>query len=188
MNSPPAHEVTALLLGWRKGDKSALDKVVAIVYQELLRTARHYMRRERAEHTLQSAALVNETYLRLIEIRRIDWQSRAHFLAMAAQLMRRILVDHARKRSYAKRGGAQQMLTLSGAEQISGKETVKLVELDDALKTLAAMSEQQGKVVELRFFGGLTIEETAEVIGVSHATVERDWVVARAWLHRELSK
>jgi RNA polymerase sigma factor (TIGR02999 family) len=189
MTTPPTSELTQLLVDWRRGDKAALDKLMPIVYQELRRMARRYMRGEHVGHTLQSAALVNEAYLRLINIKNMDWQNRAHFFAMAAQLMRRILVDHARSRNYAKRGGAQQQkLSLSEADQFAGKQDVDVVALDDALKRLAAMSEQQGKIVELRFFGGLTIEEAAEVLGVSHATVERDWAVARAWLRRELSR
>jgi RNA polymerase sigma factor (TIGR02999 family) len=146
------------------------------------------MRGERAGHTLESAALVNEAYLRLIDVTRIDWQNRAHFFAVAAQLMRRILVDHARSRKYAKRGGAEQKLSLSEADRFAHEPDVDLVALDDALKALAAMSEQQSRLVELRFFGGLTIEETAEVLGVSHATVERDWAVSRAWLRREIRR
>ena len=181
-------ELTQLLLDWKQGDKAALDKLMPAVHQELRRIARNYMRRERVGHTLQSAALVNEAYLRLIEIKNMDWQGRAHFFAMAARLMRRILVDHARSRNYAKRGGAQQKLSLSEANQIAGKQELDVMSLDDALKSLAVMSEQQSRVVELRFFGGLTIDETAEVLGVSHATVERDWTVARAWLRRELSR
>jgi RNA polymerase sigma-70 factor (ECF subfamily) len=158
------------------------------VHQELRRLARHYLRGERIDHTLQPTALVNEAYLRLIDYRDIQWQNRAHFFAVAAQLMRRILVDHARSRNYAKRGGAQQKLSLSKADRFANKPDVDLMALDDALQTLAAMNEQQSRLVELRFFGGLTIEETAEVLGVSHATVERDWAVARAWLRREIRR
>jgi RNA polymerase sigma-70 factor (ECF subfamily) len=147
------------------------------------------MRGERAGHTLQSAALVNEAYLRLIDIKRINWQNRAHFFAMAAQLMRRTLVDHARSRNYAKRGGEQQKkLSLSKADRLADKPDVDVVALDDALKTLAGMNERQSRIVELQYFGGLTIKETAEVLGVSHTTVERDWTVAKAWLRRELSR
>ena len=188
MTTPPASELTQLLVDWRRGDAAALDKLMPLVYQELRRIARRYMRGERAGHTLQSAPLVNEAYLRLIDIKRIDWQNRAHFFAMAAQLMRRTLVDHARSRNYAKRGGVQQKLSLSEADQFAGKPDVDLVALDDALKTLAAMNERQSRIVELQYFAGLTIKETAEVLGVSHITVERDWTVAKAWLRRELSR
>jgi RNA polymerase sigma factor (TIGR02999 family) len=188
MITPPANEVSQLLVDWREGDKAAFDKLTVLVHQELRRIASRYMRRERAGHTLESAALVNEAYLRLIDVKTIDWQNRAHFFAVAAQLMRRILVDHARSRNYAKRGGMQQKLSLSEADRFANKPDVDLVALDDALKALAAMSEQLSRIVELRFFGGLTIEEAAEVLGVSHATVERDWSIARAWLRREISR
>jgi len=188
MIAASAGEVTRLLVDWRAGDKSALDKLMGLVHQELRRIARRYMRHERAGHTLESAALINEAYLRLLDVREIDWQNRAHFLAMAARLMRRILVDHARSRKYAKRGAAQQKLSLSEADRIANEPDVDLVALDDALNSLAAMNEQQSRLVELRFFGGLTIEETAEVLGVSHATVERDWAVSRAWLRREIQR
>ena len=189
MTTPAPSELTQLLVDWRRGDKAALDKLMPLVYQELRRIARRYMRGERAGHSLQSAALVNEAYLRLIDIKRIDWQNRAHFFAMAAQLMRRTLVDHARSRNYAKRGGeGQQKLSLSEADRLADKSDVDVVALDDALKTLAAMNERQSRIVELQYFGGLTIKETAEVLGVSHTTVERDWTVAKAWLRRELSR
>jgi RNA polymerase sigma factor (TIGR02999 family) len=188
MTTPAPSELTQLLVDWRRGDKAALDKLMPLVYQELRRIARRYMRGERAGHSLQSAALVNEAYLRLIDIKRIDWQNRAHFFAMAAQLMRRTLVDHARSRNYAKRGGVQQKVSLSEADQFAGKPDVDLVALDDALTTLAAMNERQSRIVELQYFGGLTIKETAEVLRVSHTTVERDWTVAKAWLRRELSR
>jgi RNA polymerase sigma factor (TIGR02999 family) len=188
MTTPTASELTQLLVEWRRGDKAALDKLMPMVYQELRRIARRYMRGERAGHSLQSAALVNEAYLRLIDIKRIDWQNRAHFFAMAAQLMRRTLVDHARSRNYAKRGGVQQKISLSEADQFDEKPDVDLVALDDALKTLAVMNERQSRIIELQYFGGLTIKETAEVLRVSHTTVERDWIVAKAWLRRELSR
>ena len=188
MSAPSKNEVSQLLVDWRSGDRAALDKLIPLVHQELRRLARHYLRGERIGHTLQPTALVNEAYLRLIDYRDIQWQNRAHFFAVAAQLMRRILVDHARSRNYAKRGGLQQKLSLSKADRFANKPDVDLVALDDALKTLAAMNEQQSRLVELRFFGGLTIEETAEVLGVSHATVERDWAVARAWLRREIRR
>ena len=188
MITPGENEVSQLLINWRDGDKAAFDRLVGLVHQELRRIARRYMRRERAGHTLESAALVNEAYLRLVEASGIDWQNRAHFFAVAAQLMRRILVDHARSRNYAKRGGTQQKLALSEADRFANKPDIDLVALDDALKALATISEQQSRLVELRFFGGLTIEETAEVLGVSHTTVEKDWALSRAWLRREMQR
>jgi RNA polymerase sigma factor (TIGR02999 family) len=188
MITPRENEVSQLLIDWRDGDKAAFNKLVGLVHQELRGIARRYMRRERASHTLESAALVNEAYLRLVDASRIDWQNRAHFFAVAAQLMRRILVDHARSRKYAKRGGAQQKLALSEADRFANKQDIDLLALDDALKALATISEQQSRLVELRFFGGLTIEETAEVLGVSHTTVEKDWALSRAWLRREMQR
>jgi RNA polymerase sigma factor (TIGR02999 family) len=188
MSAPSPKELSQLLVAWKGGDQTALDRLSPLVYEELRRLAKHYMRGERPGHTLQATALVNEAYMRLIDYREMQWQNRAHFFAVAAQLMRRVLVDHARSRNYAKRGGAQQRLSLSEADQVADKPDVDLAALDDALKTLAEMNEQQSRVVELRFFGGLTIEETAEVLGISHATVERDWAVARAWLRREIQR
>ena len=175
-------------MAWRGGDKSALDELTPLVYGELRHLARHYMRGERVAHTLQATALVNEAYIRLIDYRKMQWQNRAHFFAVAAQLMRRILVDHARSRNYAKRGGEQQKLSLSKVDRFADKPDVDLVALDNALKTLEEMNEQQSRIVELKFFGGLTIEEMAEVLEISHATVERDWAVARAWLRREVQR
>jgi len=188
MSVPSPKELSQLLVAWRGGDQTALDRLTPLVHQELRRLAKHYMRGERPGHTLQATALVNEAYMRLIDYREMQWQNRAHFFAVAAQLMRRVLVDHARSRNYAKRGGIQQRLSLSEADQVADKPDVDLAALDDALKTLAEMNEQQSRIVELRFFGGLTIEETAEVLGISHATVERDWAVARAWLRREIQR
>jgi RNA polymerase sigma factor (TIGR02999 family) len=188
MSVPSPKELSQLLVAWRGGDKTALDRLTPLVHEELRRLAKHYMRGERPGHTLQATALVNEAYMRLIDYREMQWQNRAHFFAVAAQLMRRVLVDHARSRNYAKRGGIQQRLSLSEADQVADKPDVDLAALDDALKTLAEMNEQQSRIVELRFFGGLTIEETAEVLGISHATVERDWAVARAWLRREIQR
>jgi RNA polymerase sigma factor (TIGR02999 family) len=182
------NEVSQLLVRWRDGDKSALDKLTPLVYEELRRLARHYMRGERVGHTLQATGLVNEAYIRLVDLREMAWQNKAHFFAVAATLMRRILVDHARSRNYAKRGGSRQRLSLGKADQFEKQPDVDLVALDDALMTLEGMNAQQSRIVELRFFGGLTIEETAEVLGISHATVERDWAVARAWLRREIRR
>jgi len=188
LSASSPNELSELLVAWRGGDKTALDRLTPLVYQELRRLAQHYMRGEHAGHTLQATALVNEAYLRLIDYRKVQWQNRAHFFAVAAQLMRRILVDHARSRNYLKRGGEQQRLSLSKADRFADTPDVDLVALDDALKTLAEMNEQQSRIVELKFFGGLTIEETAEVLEISHATVERDWAVARAWLRREVQR
>jgi RNA polymerase sigma factor (TIGR02999 family) len=186
MESP--ERVTQLLVDWSNGDQAALDKLMPVVYDELRRLASNYLRRERAGHTLQPTALVNEAYLRLVDQRQARWQNRAQFFGVAAQLMRRILVDHARVRQAQKRGGSdQQQISLSHADRVAQKPDVDLLALHEALNELAAIDEQQARIVELRFFGGLTIEETAEVMGISHATVERDWTMARAWLRRELS-
>jgi RNA polymerase sigma factor (TIGR02999 family) len=185
MTSP--RELTQLLIDWSKGDQAALDKLVPFVYDELRRLARHYMRRERPGHTLQTSALVNEAYLRLVD-QTVAWQNRAHFLGIAARLMRQILVDHARSHKYAKRGGGAEKVSLDQAADLAQARASDLVALDDALIGLAAMDPQQSRIVELRFFGGLTIEETAEVVGLSHATVEREWSAARAWLRREMSR
>lgn len=180
-------EVTQLLIDWSKGDQAALDKLTPFVYDELHRLARHYMRRERPGHTLQTSALVNEAYLRLVD-QSVPWQNRAHFFGIAARLMRQILVDHARAHNYAKRRGGAQKVSLDQAADLAQARASDLVALDDALNDLAAMDPQQSRIVELRFFGGLTIEETAEVVGLSHATVEREWSAARAWLRREMSR
>ena len=163
MSESSPNEISKLLVRWRNGDKSALDKLTPLVLEELRRLARHYMRAERFGHTLEPTALVNEAYLRFVNLREMEWQNKAHFFAVAATIMRRILVDHARGRNYAKRGGAQQRLSLSKADRIANKPDVDLVALDDALLTLETMNSQQSRIVELRFFGGLTIEETAEV-------------------------
>jgi RNA polymerase sigma factor (TIGR02999 family) len=188
MTGSSPNEVSKLLVRWRSGDKSALEKLTPLVYEELRRLARYYMRGERVGHTLQATGLVNEAYLRLVDIREMQWQNKAHFFAVAATLMRRILVDHARGRNYAKRGGSRQRLSLSKADRFTKQPDIDLVALDDALMTLEGMNAQQSRIVELRFFGGLTIEETAEALGISHATVERDWAVARAWLRREIKR
>jgi RNA polymerase sigma-70 factor (ECF subfamily) len=183
---PSTNEVTQLLMDWTSGDKAALDKLTPLVYDELHRLARHYMRRERAGHTLQTSALINEAYLRLID-QNIAWQNRAHFFGIAARVMRQILVDHARAHQYAKRGGGAQKVSLDEAANLAQGRAADLIALDEALKSLAAFDAQQARIVELRFFGGLTIEETAEALGISHATVERDWSMARAWLRRQMS-
>jgi RNA polymerase sigma-70 factor, ECF subfamily len=180
--------ITQLLVRWGDGDQRALEELMPLVYDELHQLARSYLRRERADHTLQPTALVHEAYLRLIDQSRANWQSRSQFFGIAAQMMRRILVDHARLHQAAKRGDGDLKLSLTQADQVADQQAVDVLALDEALHRLAAFSPQQSQVVELRFFGGLTIEETAKLLGVSHATVERDWSVARAWLRRELSR
>jgi len=180
--------VTQLLVQWSAGDERALESLLPIIYDNLHRLARSYLRRERPDHTLQATALVNEAYLRLVDQKKICWQNRAQFFGVAAQLMRRILVDHARAQRADKRGGDGIKLSLTAADRIARWRNVDLIALDDALKTLAEIDPQQGRIVELKFFGGLTIEETSEVLGISHATVERDWSMARAWLKREIKK
>jgi RNA polymerase sigma factor (TIGR02999 family) len=182
-------QVTQLLLDWSDGDRAALDKLMPMVYQELRRLARYYMRRERAGHTLQTSALVNEAYLRLIDYKRMRWQDRAHFLAVAAQAMRRILIEHARSRQSARRGGAEaRQVSLDEAAVLADEQAAEMIALDDALTSLAALDPRKSRVVELRYFGGLEIEETAEVLGISPATVKREWSTARLWLHREISR
>lgn len=187
MPSTSPKEITRLLIAWSEGDESALADLTPLIYEELHRLARHYMRNERAGHTLQTSALVNEAYVRLIDWKNVRWQNRAHFFGVSAQLMRRILVDFARSRRYQKRGGREPVLALEDVPEIPSGKTTDLVALDEALNTLSQLDSRQSKVVELRFFGGLSIEEAAEVLKVSPATVRRDWSLARAWLHRELS-
>jgi RNA polymerase sigma factor (TIGR02999 family) len=183
----PLENVTQLLIDWSKGDQSALDKLMPLVYSELRRLASNYLRRERQDHTLQPTALVNEAYLKLIDQRSAKWQNRAQFFGVAAQLMRRILVDHAREHQALKRGGADlERLSITSAEGLVKQPEVDLLALNEALDELATMDQQQSRIVELKFFGGLSIEETAEALGVGHATVERDWKMARAWLRRKL--
>lgn len=184
----PAAGVTQLLEKWSNGDRAALDELMPLVYGELRRLAGGYLRRERVNHTLQPTALVNEAYLLLVDQNQAKWQNRAQFIGVAAQMMRRILVDHARAHQAAKRGGAQFTVALSEADRFAGQPAADLLAIHDALNQLASLDTQQSRIVELRFFGGLTIEETAEVLKVSHATVERDWKMARAWLRRELDQ
>jgi len=185
------HDVTQLLLDWSQGNQAALEKLMPLVYDELRRLAANYLRRERQGHTLQPTALVNEAYLKLVD-QRAHWQNRAQFFGVAAQLMRRILVDHARQHQAAKRGGSDlRRLSITSAGQLGLKQTtaeppVDLLALHEALNELATLDPQQSRIVELKFFGGLSIEETAEVLGIGHATVERDWKMARAWLRRKL--
>jgi RNA polymerase sigma-70 factor (ECF subfamily) len=183
-----AQNVTRLLQHWRRGKSAALEELLPLVNQELRRLARRYMFGERAGHTLQTTALVNEAYLRLVNSRRVNWQNRAHFFAISAQLMRRILVDHARARGYQKRGGGVPKVTLDEALVGPDEKGRDLVALDDALTALAEVDPRKSKVVELRFFGGLSVEETAEVLKVSPETVMRDWRLAKAWLAREMGK
>jgi len=184
----PKNEVTQLLLRWSEGDKAALGKLMPLVYRELRRLAGHYMRRERPGHTLQASALVNEAYLRLVDYRRMQWQNRAHFFAVAAQAMRRVLVEHARSRQYAKRGGTAQRISLDDVAVLTDQQAAELVALDDALTSLEALDARKARIVELRYIGGLSIEEAAETLGVSTATVERDWRSAKAWLYRAISQ
>ena len=179
-------DVTALLGELSKGKPEAADRLIPVVYNELRRLADSYMRREREGHTLQATALVHEAYMKLVEQRSVNWQSRAHFFGIAAQIMRRLLVDHARGRLRDKRGGGQFLVPLDDALVFSPEQSSAMVELDGALDRLAAMDPRQARIVELRFFAGLTVEEAAEVMGISPKTVKRDWSVAKAWLHGEL--
>ena len=184
--SPGTPEVTELLLAWSNGDESALNRLVPLVHGELRRLARRLMAGEHVGHTLQTTALVNEAYLRLVDLRKMGWQDRGHFLGMSARLMRRILVDHARVRQAQKRGGDQQRVPLEEAASVSTEGAVDLIAMDDALDALARVDGRKAQVVEMRFFGGLSIEETAEALGVSPETIKRDWRVAKVWLLREL--
>jgi RNA polymerase sigma factor (TIGR02999 family) len=184
--SPSAEEVTGLLLAWAAGDRAALDRLVPLVEGELHRMAHRYLRRERVGHTLQTTALVNEAYLRLVHKREGRWQNRAHFFAISATVMRRILIDHARKIAFSKRGGGIQPMSLDEACVIGEERAQELVALDDALSSLARVDERKSRVVELRYFGGLSVEETAEVLDVHPDTVTRDWRGAKAYLRREM--
>ena len=179
-------DISALLRAWSDGDQSALDRLTPIVYDELHRLARRYMRRERPGHSLQTTALVNEAYMRLVDYERMHWQDRAHFFAVSAQLMRRILVEHARRHNL-KRGGGLQHLSLDEVAIVGGGQDADLVELDNAMNDLARIDPRKVQVVEMRFFGGLSVEETADVLKVSTITVKRDWRAAKAWLYRELT-
>ena len=183
---PAPKDVTQLLMDWSHGNRDALDHLLPLVYTELHRLAARYLRRERAEHTLQTTALVHEAYLRLVDQSKVQWHNRAHFFGIAAQAMRRILVDHARHQHAAKRRGHKPQLSLDEALNVSAERAADLMALDDALGSLAGIDPQQSRIVELRFFGGLTAEETAEVLGISRATVNREWTMAKAWLYREL--
>jgi RNA polymerase sigma factor (TIGR02999 family) len=183
----PTEGITQLLVKWSDGDEAALERLLPMVYSELRRLANNYLRGERPGHTLQPTALVNEAYLRLIDQKNSHWQNRAHFYGIAAKLMRRILVDHARLKHAAKRGGADQhRLSITSAEGLVAKPDLDVLALHEALEELALVDPQQSRIVELKFFGGLSIEETGEVMKLGHATVERDWKLARAWLRRKL--
>jgi RNA polymerase sigma factor (TIGR02999 family) len=185
---PLSKDVTTLLLEWGNGNQAALNELTPLVYVELRQLAARQLRRERPDHTLQSTALVHEAYLQLIDQRRVRFQDRDHFFAIAAQIIRRILVSYARKRNSSKRGGGQTLLALDEAVALPGPRDMDLVAVDDALEGLSRIDPQQGRIVELRFFGGLTIESTADILGISTSTVNRDWTLAKAWLHRELSR
>lgn len=178
-------DVTALLLAWNQGDEAARNRLIEVVYRELRRVARNHLRRERGDHSLTPTALVHETYVKLVDLQRIQWQNRAHFFAMSARLMRRILVDHARARTAAKRGGGQTV-AIDTADIGITPVSIEVLALDAVLEKLAAVDERQSRLVELRFFAGLTVEETAAVLDVAPITVKRDWAYARAWLFREL--
>ena len=188
LDTPSSHDVTQLLKAWSAGDQDALEKLTPLVYRQLHKIAKRYMAGERSGHTLQTTALVNEAYLRLVDCERVNWHDRVHFYAVSAQLMRRILIDFARSRGYLKRGAAAPHLSLEEAPSVCSEPDMNLVALDDALKALSAVDQRKGKVVELKFFGGLRIEETAEILGVSVDTVVRDWKLAKIWLLRELSR
>ena len=180
------HQITERLIAWSSGDVAALDDVIRAVYQELRQMADRYLRKERSEHTLQPTALVHEAYLRLIDQTQVSWQNRAHFFGVAAQMMRRILIDHAKTKHREKRGGAMAPLPLDEALDLSQGRASELVALDDVLKILADIDERKSRVVELRFFGGLSVEETADVLQISPQTVLRDWKLAKAWLYQEI--
>jgi RNA polymerase sigma factor (TIGR02999 family) len=186
VDHPDGKDVTILLAELTKGNKEAASKLIPMVYDELRRLADGYMRRERGDHTLQATALVHEAYLKLVEQRSVDWRSRAHFFGIAAQVMRRILVDHARGHLRGKRGAGLQEVPLDDALVFAPEQSLELVKLDEALERLTKLDPRQGKIVELRFFGGLTVEQTADLLEISPKTVKRDWSVAKAWLHSEV--
>ena len=186
MSGHAPENITDLLLKWSGGDATALEQLMPLVYDELRRLAVRYLRRERDNHSLQPTALVNEAYLRLVDQQKVEWQSRAQFYGLAARVMRNILVDHARSRQAAKRGGEQFRVSFDGDQQMSVNPEIKFLAVHEALERLTTFDAQKAQIVELRFFGGLSIEETAEVLGIGHATVERDWKLARAWLKLQL--
>ena len=185
--TPPQGEITELLISWRGGDDQALEKLIPLVYAELRKLARRYMGRESPDHTLQTSALINEAYLKLIDQRNVEWQNRSHFFAVAAKVMRHILIDHARSRRYSKRGAGLRKVSLDESATLTDERAGELVALDDALNALDQIDTRKSQIVELRFFGGLGIEEVAEILKVSPVTVTREWRAARAWLRREMS-
>ena len=188
MSLPTQAQITDLLIAWGDGDQAALERLFPLVYDELRRVAAFYLRRERSDHTLQPTALVNEVYLRLFDQRRVGWQNRAQFFGVAAQMMRRILVSHARSRHAAKRGGSDQRITLQDELAATDQRDVNLLALDDALSKLETIDPEKSKLVELRFFSGLTVPETAEVMSISPRSVDRQWQTAKAWLYREIAR
>lgn len=185
---PTSEQFTAMLHAWGEGDATALEQLLPLVYDELHRLASAYLRGERPGHTLQTTALINEVYVRLAEWKNVEWKNRAHFLGLAANMMRRVLVDFARARHYAKRGGDAQQVEFEEAKIATPRRAAEIIALDDALHTLAEMDARKGLLVELRYFGGLNVEETAEVMNLSPRTVLREWQAARAWLYRELKQ
>jgi len=188
LKSHPPHEITQLLAEWSDGDQSALDELYPLVYDELHKLARRYMSRERKDHTLQTTALINEAYVRLVDQRNVHWTNRSHFFAISAQIMRRILIDHARRHAYAKRGGGARQVSLEEAATVTSNPGSELIRLDEALNSLAERDPRRSRVVELRYFGGLNNEEIAGVLHVSENTVTRDWNMARAWLYQQLTE
>jgi RNA polymerase sigma factor (TIGR02999 family) len=185
--TPSPKSISQLLTEWRDGDETALNRLIPLVYEELRRLAHHYLRRERPGHSLQTTDLVNEAYLRLVDHRGMRWQNRAHFYAVSAQAMRRILVDHARSRSCAKRGGGERRVELDKVADLAQQKAIEIIMLDDALTKLSALDKRKSKIVELRYFGGLSVEETAEVLGISPVTVMREWSTAKGWLLRAMT-
>lgn len=186
--SASTQQITQLLVDWRNGNQTALDQLMPLVYDELRVIARRYMGHERVGHTLQTTALVNEAYLRLVDHQNVTWQNRAHFFAVSAQIMRHLLVDHARTRQYAKRGGGAIQISLAENDTSTPEQSIDLLALDQALTRLAMFDERKSRIVELRFFVGLSTQETAEVLGVSEITIKREWLKAKAWLYRELDQ
>jgi RNA polymerase sigma factor (TIGR02999 family) len=185
-DAPAGHSITGLLLAWRGGERAALDQLIPVVEKELRRLASYYIRRQRPGHTLQTSALVNEAYLRLIDYKRMDWQNRAHFFAMAAQAMRRVLVDHARRNHHLKRGGGVKKVELEEAVLTAHSKSSELLALDDALNGFEKIDPRKSRIVEMRYFAGMSVKETAEVLGISEITVIREWNAAKRWLLREL--
>jgi len=185
--TPSPKSISQLLTEWRDGDETALNRLIPLVYEELRRLAHHYLRRERPGHSLQTTDLVNEAYLRLVDHRGMRWQNRAHFYAVSAQAMRRILVDHARSRSCAKRGGGERRVEIDEVADLTQQKAIEMIMLDDALTKLSALDQRKSKIVELRYFGGMSVEETAEALGISPVTVMREWSTAKGWLLRAMS-